>query len=61
MNQSNNQWKIAMFPKIQIDTSIAYFLLHEFGENKFPGIKQATLEFWMELPSDKSVDQMEQD
>lgn len=50
-----------MFPKIQIDTSIAYFLLQNFGEGKFPGIKQARVEFWMELPANKTVEQLEQE
>ena len=50
-----------MFPKIQIDTSIAYFLLQHFGEEKYPGIKQAKLKFWMELPKDKTVDQLEEE
>lgn len=48
-----------MFPKIQIDTAISYFLLQHFGEAKFPGIKEAKLEFWMELPAGKTTDQLE--
>lgn len=61
MTQSNRPLTIAMFPKIQIDTAISYFLLHHFGENNFPGIKQARLEFWMDLPAGKTVEQLEQE
>ncbi|MEO8066003.1 MAG: hypothetical protein ABI643_04110 [Candidatus Doudnabacteria bacterium] len=57
----NKPLTIVMFPKIQIDTAIAYFLLQNFGEEKFPGIKQANLEFWMELPAEKTLDQLEQE
>ncbi|MBX4191253.1 MAG: hypothetical protein KW804_00430 [Candidatus Doudnabacteria bacterium] len=55
----NKPITIVMFPKIQIDTSIAYLLLHHFGEAKFPGIKDAKLEFWMEMPKDKTTEQLE--
>jgi hypothetical protein len=57
----NKQWTIVMFPKIQIDTSIAYFLLQHFGESKFPCIKDSKLEFWMEVPVGKTADQLEQE
>ncbi|MEK9181113.1 MAG: hypothetical protein AAB871_02680 [Patescibacteria group bacterium] len=56
-----NNWTIVIFPKIQVDTIIAYFLLKTFGEKKFSGIASAPLEFWSELPADKNADQLEQE
>jgi hypothetical protein len=48
-----------MFPKIQIDTSIAYFLLKYFGQNKFPGIDPNNIQFWTELPTGKTTNELE--
>lgn len=56
---SNNNWTIVMFPKIQIDTAVSYFLLKYFGEDKFPGIRQADVEFWTELPENKTVEKLQ--
>jgi hypothetical protein len=53
-------YTIIMFPKIQIDTVIAYFLLKNFGDQKYPGISQSKVEFWTEVP-DKSLEQLEQE
>jgi hypothetical protein len=50
-----------MFPKIQIDTSISYFLLKYFGERKFSGLDARHVEFWTELPKDKTTEQLEQE
>lgn len=52
---------IVMFPKIQIDTATAFFLLNTFGEHKFPGIGEAALEFWTELPAGKTTEELEQE
>lgn len=57
----NKPWTIVLFPKIQIDTSIAYFLLKYFGERKFPGLDAQNIEFWTELPTGKTTDQLEQE
>lgn len=54
-------YKIAMFPKIQVDTAIAYFLLTTFGEEKYPGIGHVTPEFWAELPEGRSADELERE
>lgn len=48
-----------MFPRIQVDTAIAYFLLRQYGEEKFPGIKTAPLEFWSELPEGSTTEELE--
>ncbi len=52
---------IVMFPKIQDDTLVAYFLLTRFGKDKFPGIENAPLEFWTELPANKSASDLEKE
>ena len=52
-------YRVAMFPRIQVDTAIAYFLLRQYGEEKFPGIKSAPLEFWSELPEGASTEELE--
>lgn len=52
-------YTVVMYPKVQDDTAVAYFLLKKFGENKFPGIKDAGVEFWSELPEDKNIEELE--
>lgn len=49
-----------MYPRPHPDNIVALFLLQEFGEGCFPGIKQAKLEFWNMLPPDKTADELEQ-
>ena len=51
--------QIVMFPKVQVDTAIAYFLLKNFGQEKFDGIAEATPLFWTELPDGKTPDELE--
>lgn len=53
--------KIALFPKIQADTAVAYYILTNFGEALFPGIKQADVVFWTALPEGKTAEQVEAD
>ena len=54
--------KIVMYPKIQVDTAIAYFLLKNFGDEKFPGVADASPAFWTELPEERNnVDELEAD
>src|SRR5689334_4111297 len=57
----NKQFQIVMFPKIQVDTVIAYFLLKQFGETAFPGIANTKVLFWTELPADRSATELEQE
>jgi hypothetical protein len=52
-------YTIVLFPKIQVDTTIAYFLLTTFGEQAFPGVADAPVEFWSEMPSDRTVEELE--
>lgn len=51
---------IVLFPKIQIDTAISYFILKTFGEKKFPGVSEAELVFWTKLPEDRTPGELEQ-
>ncbi|MEX1112112.1 MAG: hypothetical protein WEC84_01500 [Candidatus Andersenbacteria bacterium] len=55
-----NVHTIVMYPRPQPDTVCAYFLLREFGEEQFPGVREAKLEFWNQIPADKSVPQLEE-
>ncbi len=50
---------IALFPKLQPDTLLALFLLKKFGEKKFPGVSQAKLKFWTQLPQGKTAKELE--
>ncbi|MFA6504378.1 MAG: hypothetical protein WCT54_05675, partial [Patescibacteria group bacterium] len=50
---------VAMFPKIQVDTASAYYILKNFGEKFFPGIAQAKVVFWTSLPDGKTAQQLE--
>lgn len=59
MPESKNTHTIAIFPKIQADTTIAVFLLQEFGEKAFPGIHDAKIEFWTALPAGTTAAQLE--
>lgn len=59
MNQPTPIHTIAIFPKVQPDTVIAVFLLHEFGEKEFPGIRESNLEFWTALPAGKTAAELE--
>lgn len=52
---------IVLYPKPQPDTTAAVFLLRKFGEEKLPGVSKAKLEFWSEIPKDKTADQLEQE
>lgn len=42
--------KIIMYPKIQPDTATGLYLLQAFGAELFPGIREATFEFWPGIP-----------
>ncbi len=52
---------IILFPKLQPDTLLALFLLKRFGEAKFPGVKEAQVEFWTKLPEGKKAEELEKD
>lgn len=50
---------IVMYPRPHPDPICALFLLREFGEQKFPGITKAKVEYWNKLPDNKTSDQLE--
>ena len=53
--------KIVLSPKLNTDTIVAVLLLKEFGEKKFPNIKQAPVEFLGDQPSKEKTDQLEKE
>jgi hypothetical protein len=63
MEQSSNKikWKIVTLPRIQIDALIACFLLVYFGEEHFPGIKDAEYLFWINIPEGKTATELEKE
>ncbi|MDD5566740.1 MAG: hypothetical protein PHH01_00945 [Patescibacteria group bacterium] len=52
---------IVMYPRPHPDNIVAKFLLQEFGEEQFPGINQAKLEFWNMVPLEKTSDEWEKE
>ncbi|MFA6429281.1 MAG: hypothetical protein WCV84_02165 [Patescibacteria group bacterium] len=52
---------IALFPKIQADTSAAIYILRSFGEESFPGISSAEIVFWTAIPDGKTAEQVERE
>ena len=44
-----------------MDTAIAYFLLCQYGEQKFIGINNAPVVFWSELPEGRDTDELEEE
>jgi len=45
-----NYQKIILPTLPQVDTIIAIFLLKKFGKEKYPGIENASIEIWTEIP-----------
>ncbi|MBI2984940.1 MAG: hypothetical protein HYY50_04950 [Candidatus Kerfeldbacteria bacterium] len=52
---------VAMYPRPHPDNIVALWLLREFGEPLFPGIGQAKIVFWNQLPDGRTADQLEQE
>jgi len=63
MEQANptKHWKIVTLPRVQIDALVACFLLAQFGEEKFPGIKDAEYLFWINVPEGKTASELEKE
>lgn len=51
--------KIAIYRRLHTDNICAVFLLKEFGEEKFRGIKEAMVELWDKTPDGKTADELE--
>jgi hypothetical protein len=60
-NTKPTQWKIVTLPRLQVDALIACFLLVNFGEEKFPGIKSAEYLFWINIPEGKNAADLERE
>lgn len=50
---------VVMYPRPHPDPICALFLLREFGADKFPGVREAKLEFWNALPEGRSTAELE--
>lgn len=50
--------KIVLPTRTQPDTLVAIFLLKKFGENRFPGIRDAEIDFWQVLPQGETEDSL---
>ena len=56
---SNAYTKIILPTRTQPDTIVAIFILKKFGEEKFPGIKQAEIDFWQVMPEGETEDTLD--
>lgn len=52
---------VVLYPRPHPDNIVGLFLLREFGEQQFPGIRQAQLQFWPSVPPGKSADDWERE
>lgn len=52
---------IVLYPRLHVDTTCAMFLLREFGAERFPGIREAKIEYRSRVPDGKSADELEAD
>ncbi|MCR4314355.1 MAG: hypothetical protein NUV84_03860, partial [Candidatus Uhrbacteria bacterium] len=50
---------IAIFPKVQVDTLVSIYLLKTFGEEAFPGVKDAKIAFMSKTPEGKTPEETE--
>lgn len=57
----NNIKIVVMYPKLQVDTIAALFILKKFGESKLPGISKATVEFWPKVPKNKKTEELKKE
>lgn len=60
-NTTYNQMftKIVLPTRSQPDTLVAIFILKKFGEEYFPGIKTAEVDFWQMIPEGETTDSLE--
>ena len=52
---------IVLYPRPHPDNIVALYLLREFGEQHFPGIRQAQIQFWPSVPPGKTADDWERE
>jgi hypothetical protein len=60
-NSNKTKWKIATLPRVQADALISCFLLTYFGEEYYPGIKEAEYFFWVNIPEGKIPAELEKE
>lgn len=51
--------KIVLPTRTQPDTLVAIFILKKFGEERFPGIKEAEVDFWQVVPEGESTETLD--
>ena len=51
--------KIVLPTRTQPDTLVAIFILKKFGEEKFPGIKEAEIDFWQMVPGSETEETLD--
>lgn len=51
--------KIVLPTRSQPDTLVAIFLLKKFGGDRFPGIKEAVIDFWQTLPDRETTESLD--
>lgn len=56
---STNYTKIILPTRPQPDTIVAIFILKKFGEDAFPGIKTATVDFWQVMPDKENEESLD--
>lgn len=50
---------VVMYPRPHPDPICTLFLLREFGEQYFLGVKEAKIEYWNMMPAGKTADELE--
>lgn len=51
--------KIVLPTRSQPDTLVAIFILKKFGESRFPGIKEAEIDFWQVVPEGETEESLD--
>lgn len=58
-NPAGRYTKIVLPTRSQPDTLAAIFILKKFGEEKFPGIKEAKIDFWQAVPTGETTESLD--
>ncbi len=57
--ESHRVHTVVMYPRPHPDNIVALWLLREFGEEYFPGVNEAKIDFWNQVPAGKTPEQWE--
>jgi hypothetical protein len=52
---------VVLYPRPHPDNIVALYLVREFGEQHFPGIRQAQVQFWPSVPPGKTAEEYERE